>query len=194
MIIGIDPMNLLLKKILPVLIVLFLANLACNFPTGDARLPEQIPSPTPTLQLEGEGESGIREDAATGSVTIVITEYDLTGLVSAELNAIENPPLQNPQVLLRDGQIEVTGQVQTGPFQSNMHLVAVATVDPDGTPIFEIVSVNLGPIPLSAPMRDELSSLANDIFYRSIASQIPGYRAERIDIEDGRTTITASPQ
>lgn len=187
-------MKLHLKNIVPVLVIFLLVNLACNFPTGNVNLQEQIATPTPPVQLEGEGESGFSQDPSTGRVTIIITEHDLTSFISAEMDAQENPPLRNLQVLLRDGQVEVTGQAQTGPFLSDVRLVAIVAISTDGTPIFEITSADLGPFPVPSQMRDQLSTQANDVFTRSIASQIHGYRAERIDIDAGRITITAVTQ
>jgi len=70
----------------------------------------------------------------------------------------------------------------------------VVNIGSDGNPVIEVISADLGPVPAPPQIKDQLSKLANDAFQRSIAPQIQGYRAERIDIDAGRITITGVPQ
>jgi hypothetical protein len=182
-----------LKNILPVLVVFFMINLACNFPTQDTTTPEQVASPLPP-QLEGEGESFFEQDLSTGTVTIVLTEHDVTNILAAQMQGQDNPPLRNPTVLLRDGQVEVSGQSQTGPFLSDVRLVMVIIINQDGFPEFQVVSADIGPVAAPAQVRDQIAAVANDNLRRSLAPEMQGYRAEKVDIDGGRMTITAVPE
>jgi hypothetical protein len=181
-----------LKNILPVLFVFIMMNLACNFPTQDTTVPEQAATPIPELQ--GEGESFFEQDLSTGTVTIVLTEHDITNTLASEMQAQENPPLRNPTVLLREGQVEVTGQTQAGPLLSNVRFVMVVVIAQDGFPEFQVVSADIGPVPAPAQVRDQLTAVANDNLRRSLAPEMQGYRAERVDIDGGRMTIRAVPK
>jgi hypothetical protein len=182
------------KNSVPILVVFLIINLACNFPTGNSTTSVLENTPVPPPQLAGEGESSFNHDSATGRVTIVLTEYDLTSILISEMEAQENPPLHNPQVLLRDDQIEVLGQAQTGPFRSDVRLVMVVNIDPDGNPIFQVVSADVGSVPAPAQVRDQLTDIANDTFRRSIGPKMQGYRAESVVVDAGRITITGVPQ
>jgi hypothetical protein len=183
-----------IKNILPILVVFLLVNLACNFPTEDSTFQAREITAVPPIELEGAGESFFEQDPSSGRVTIVITESDLTSYIAAEMEAQENPPLRNPRVLLRDGQAEVLGQAQTGPFESDIRLLMTVSVTSDGQLNFEVVSADFGPVPAPEQVRNQLSNIANDTFRRSIAPQMQGYRAESVAIDTGRITITAVPQ
>lgn len=182
-----------IKNILPVLVVFLLVNLACNFPTGDA-LPINPATPEPVIALEGEGESSVDQDPSTGRITVVLTEADLTTYLAAEMAAQDNPPLRDPRVLLRDGLIEVLGRAQSGPFNTDVRLVMVVLIDDSGSPQFEVLSADLGPVPAPDSVRSQLTSAANDTFRAYLRQQLEGYRVEQVVINDGRITITGVPR
>ena len=85
------------------------ASLACNFPG----VSPQATSPTAPVPVSSEAvqelEENLRSAAATaasgGVVNLVITEAQLTSLASLELQAIQDPKIENIQIRLRDGQI-----------------------------------------------------------------------------------------
>jgi hypothetical protein len=183
-----------IKNILPVLLVFLMISLACNFPTEETAIPTSEPDLPVSTPLQGEGESTIEQDSSTGRVTIVLTEADLTGFLAAELAAQENPPLLNPRVYLRDGQVEVLGQTQLGPLTTDVRLIMVVNVTSDGQLDFQVVSADLGSVPAPAQLTDQLSIIANDNFRRSVGPQMQGYRAERVVIDGGRITITGIPE
>jgi hypothetical protein len=183
-----------IKNILPVLVVFLMISLACNFPTEEATAPGREPDLLPGTPLEGEGESSFDQDPTSGRVTIVLTEFDMTSFLAAEMDAQENPPLRNPQVLLRDGQVEVLGQAQTGLLTANVRVVTVVNIDGDGQLNLQVISADLGAIPAPEQVTNQLSNIANDNFRRSIAPHMQGYRAERVVVDGGRITITAVPQ
>jgi hypothetical protein len=183
-----------IKNILPVLVVFLMISLACNFPTEGAATPTQESDFLPPTPLQGQGESSIDQDPSTGRVTIVLTEADLTSFLAAELASQENPPLLNPQVYLRDGQVEVLGQTQLGPLTTDVRLIMVVNVTPDGQLDFQVVSADLGSVPAPAQLTEQLSNIANDNFRRSVGPQMQGYRAERVVIGEGRITITGIPE
>jgi hypothetical protein len=183
-----------IKNILPVLVVFLMISLACNFPTEEAAAPAREPDLLPSTPLEGEGESSFDQDPTSGRVTIVLTEFDMTSFLAAEMDAQDNPPLRNPQVLLRDGQVEVLGQAQTGPLTTNVRVVTVVNVDAEGQLNLQVISADLGAIPAPEQVTNQISNIANDNFRRSIAPHMQGYRAEKVVVDGGRITITAVPQ
>jgi hypothetical protein len=183
-----------IKNILPVLVVFLIINLACNFPTSESTSPAREATPIPPVQLEGEGESSFDLDPSSGRVTIILTEHDLTGYLITEMEAQDNAPLRDPQVLLRDGQIVVLGQVQTGPFLSDIRLAIGVDIDTGGMPEFQVLSADFGSMPAPTQVRDQLSGIANNIFRQYIRPQMQGYRAESIVIDTGRLIITGVPQ
>jgi hypothetical protein len=187
-------MKLSIKNILPVLLVFLMVNLACNFPTEETAAPVQEVQIQPSLPLQGEGESFFDRDPSSGRVTIVLTEHDLSGFLSTEMEAQENASLVDSQVLLREGQVEVIGQAQVGPLSTGIRLIMTVSVGGDGQLNFQVVSADLGSMPAPAQLTDQISAIANDNFRRYVGPQMLGYRAESVVVTEGRITITAVPE
>ena len=111
--------------------VLILAVLACTINIGGPAFPDQrIPVST---QAMGELETALQaaEDAAaeTGQLSLVITEPQITAYLASLLQDQSEPLFTDPQVYLRNGQIQIFGLAQQGYFQATIEIVITAGVD-----------------------------------------------------------------
>lgn len=180
-----------LKKIFSLLIVLVLASLACNLDLGG---PD---TPTETVDVsEADAESLVEAwqeafDVAkeTGVVSLNLTQEQMTSYLVLSMSNQENPLLTNPQVILRDGEMEVVGSYDTGAIAANVGIVMQVSVDDAGLPRIEVTSGSLGPLPVPAELLSGVSELVNQSLTGQLGTAATGFTLETIEIRDGSLTI-----
>jgi hypothetical protein len=180
-------------KILIPLFVLMLASMACSIFIGGPDYPAQtVPVSTSEVQnMQTQVANAFVDGAKTGVVTIKITESQLTSLVAAKMLAQENPPFTDPQVLLRDNQMQLYGKIKRGSFSANVLILATVGIDPvTGAPKVEVVSVDFGPFPAPEGMNAAINAVVAEAFTGSFGPVATGFRLESIVIADGVMTMT----
>ena len=180
------------KKWLFVLIsIVILSSLACKFNLGGPK-PPASPIPVTTEDVEALEES--LEDAYTdglkgGEITLQITEAQLTSMLAFELQDQANLSIKDPQVYLRDGEIQFFATVDQSAVDTVMKVVLSLSVDSAGNPEFTFVSAKIGPLSVPDSIMEDLETYVD----RSFAAQIDGMatdiRIDSITIEDGLLTI-----
>jgi uncharacterized protein YpmS len=174
------------------LAALVLASLACNFGLSAPELPAS-PVPVTTEAVESL-EQGL--DAAAGQlqdggpVTIVVDETQMTSLVALELQKQEEPVLTDPQVFLRDGQVQLVGNVQQSGFRAPIQVDLAVTVDGNGRLQYEVVSAKVGPLPLPQSILDQLTAQIDSAFASQIGPEAEKIYFESITIAEGKMTVT----
>ncbi|MEW5829273.1 MAG: hypothetical protein AB1846_10320 [Chloroflexota bacterium] len=178
--------------VLPAALVLLAAALACTISVGGPDLPENPPpvSTEAVLELEEQIEQALEQAALTGQLSLAITESQLTSLLAFRLNEQEDPALTDPQVYLRDGQMQVYGKAHQGIFVANVGLVLSAAVDENGQPKIEVVSVDLGPLPAPEGLNRAIAALVTEAYAGSLGPVATGIRLESITIADGLMTLS----
>ena len=166
-------------------------SLACSMDLGGPKPPgDPIPtSSTAAQEIQDAWASAAGTSASTGELRLIINESQLTSLVAARLAEKEDPILRDPQVYLRDGQLQVYGTVRQGMFQGEVLLSITPVLDPDGTLAFEVTSADLGPLPASEGIRQSLSALVTEAFAGPIGSLATGLRITSIAIADGELAL-----
>ena len=128
--------------------------------------------------------------AESGIITININETQITSLLASKLNSQPDPFIQNPQVYLRDGTIQIYGLATQGSLQANIRVVLSATLDPEGKPLLSVTSTDFGPFPAPQGLNETISSFIDQAFTGAIGPAATGLRLETINIADGILTIT----
>lgn len=178
---------------LPVfLLILVLTSLACTIFVGGPEYPANpIPFSVEAVEsLRLQIEQAMIAGAQTGVVTLQINESQLTSYLILKLQERGNPPFTDPQVLLRDGQIQVLGKIQRGIFAANMAIILSATVDENGQQKIEVTSADFGPFPAPQGLNSAISSVIDEAFTGSLGPVATGFRLETITIADGIMTVT----
>jgi uncharacterized protein YpmS len=134
-------------------------------------------------------ESAAQAAVSQGEVRLLITESQLTSLVAARLAETPEPVLRDPQVYLRQGQLQIYGTVEQGPLQGSVLLSITPFVEPDGTLGFELTSADLGPLPAPQAVKESLSALITEAFAGPIGTLATGLRITSIAIEDGELAL-----
>lgn len=188
------------KHILPIfLLTLILTSLACTMFVGgpDYSTLPTIPVSTEASQsIQDEIKRAFEEGITTGTVTMNFTEPQLTSYIASRLQTDpslqqENEPLiTEPQVYLRDGQMQIYGKTQRGMFTANIGIVVSVGVDENGQPKVEIVSADFGPLPAPEGLRDTIEAMVREAYMGSLGPVATGLRIESISIANGIMTIS----
>lgn len=180
-------------------LTLILASLACTIFVGGpdySSLPTVPVSTEITQSIQDEIARAFEEGIATGAVTMNFTEAQLTSYIAARLQndpdmQQDNKPLiTEPQVYLRDGQMQIYGKSQQGMFAANIGIIVSVGVDEDGQPEIEIVSADFGPMPAPEGLKDAISAIVREAYTGSLGPVATGLRIETITIADGIMTVS----
>jgi hypothetical protein len=122
-------------------------------------------------------------------VTLVVTEPQLTSYLAAQLQTQAQPLLTNPQVYLRNGQIQIYGTATQGYFQANILIVVTAGVDSQGQVLIDISTADFGPMPVPAGLKDTVTAAIQEAYTGAIGPAAIGFRLESITVANGTMTI-----
>ena len=174
-------------------IVLLLASMACTIFVGGPDYPTQtVPVSTEEVQsMQAQIEQALAAGAETGVVTLQITESQLTSFIALKMQEQANPPFTEPQVFLRNGQMQMVGKIDRGMFAANMLITMNVSIDPaTNMPKIEVASADFGPIPAPEGLNAAISAVIDEAFTGSLGPVALGFRLETISIADGIMTLT----
>jgi hypothetical protein len=180
-------------------LTLIFTSLACTIFVGGpdySSLPTVPVSTEITQSIQDEVARGFAEGMTTGTVTLNFTEAQLTSYIASRLQTDPNmqqdnkPLITDPQVYLRDGQMQIYGKTQQGLLTANIGIIISVGVDADGKPAIEIVSADFGPLPAPEGLRDTISAMVREAYTGSLGPVATGLRIETITIADGIMTIS----
>lgn len=170
------------------------SSLACNLSFGRKATPEPaIPVTTEAVEsLEESIEEAYQEAQTSGEIQLVITEAQITSLLTFELEKRAGDALiiEDPQIYLRNGQIQLIGGIKRQGISATARVTVEVNVGTDGKPVMDIVSASIGPLPIPRDFVSEVENIVNDVFWEKIGSWAPGLFIESIVIENGTMTIT----
>jgi len=180
------------SKFLLFILVITASTLACTIAIGGPDYPENpiTVSTEAVLQLEEQIIQAMEQAATTGQMTLTVSEAQLTSMLTFRLAEQENPMFTDPQVLLRDGQMQVFGKAHQGMFTANVGIVLSATVDDAGQPKIDVVSVDFGPLPTPTGLNSAVAALVTEAYAGSLGPVATGIRLESITISDGLMTFS----
>lgn len=182
------------------LTILVLTSLACTVFVGG---PDY--SSLPTIPVSGEAAESIKEElrraieagAQTGVVTVNLTEPQITSYLATRLQSDPNlqqpdnkPLITEPQVYLRDGQMQIYGKTQQGMFAANIGIIVNLGVDANGQPQIDVVSADFGPLPAPEGLKDTITAMVREAYTGSLGPVATGLRVETISVANGIMTVT----
>jgi hypothetical protein len=183
------------------ILIIILSALACTVFVGGPDYSDRQPVPVSTeaaQSLKDEIKRALEAGAATGEVTINITESQITSLLADRLQTDQNlqedsnPLITDPQVYLRDGQMQIFGKTKQGMLTANIGIIVSVGVDENGKPKIEIVSADFGPLPAPEGINTVISSMIQEAFTGVVGPVATGLRIKAITIANGIMTITGS--
>ncbi len=147
--------------------------------------------------IKAEIQRAVQAAADTGVITVNLTEPQITSYLAARLQtdpslqqSDKKPLIADPQVYLRDGQMQIYGKTQQGLFTANIGIMVNMGVDADGQPKIEIASADFGPFPAPEGIKDALTAMVKEAYTGSLGPVATGLRIEMIAIANGVMTVT----
>jgi hypothetical protein len=182
------------------LLSLVLTSLACTVFVGG---PDY--SSLPPIPVSGEAAESIKQElqraieasAGTGVITVNLTEPQITSYLAVRMQTDPNlqqsdrkPLITEPQVYLRDGQMQIYGKTQQGMLTANIGIIVSMGVDANGQPQIEVVSADFGPFPAPEGLKDAITAMVREAYTGSLGPVATGLRIETISIANGVMTVT----
>jgi hypothetical protein len=182
------------------LLTLALTSLACTIFVGGPDYSTLPPIPVSTEAAESIQEElrrALEAGAQTGVITVNLTEPQITSYLAARMQtdpslqqSDRKPLITDPQVYLRDGQMQIYGKTQQGMFAANIGIIVNMGVDVNGQPQIDVVSADFGPLPAPEGLKDAITAMVREAYTGSLGPVATGLRIETISIANGVMTVT----
>ena len=182
------------------LTILLLTSLACTVFVGGpdySSLPPIPVSAEAAASIQDEIARAVAAAAETGVITVNLTEPQITSYLAARLQTDPNlqqsdkkPLITEPQVYLRDGQMQIYGKTQQGILAANIGIIVNMGVDVNGQPQIDVVSADFGPFPAPDGLKDAITAMVREAYTGSLGPVATGLRIEAISIANGVMTVT----
>jgi hypothetical protein len=171
--------------------VLALAILACTINIGGPDYPTHaIPITTMAVgELQSSLETAIAAAALSGQITLTFSEPQLTSYLYYTLQIQSQPLITNPQVYLRDNQLQVYGTVSEGTFEATARIILNAGVDDQGQLKIEFVSADFGPLPVPDGLKEIITVTVQEAYTGALGPVATGFRLQNVTISDGTMTV-----
>ncbi len=183
------PSNL---TIILLMALMMLVLLACNMPTNSRNKSTPVVASTVEATAAASIWENNFENAPAGKLSLTFTESQLTSALDQFLKAQPTKVMSEPQLLLRDGKMDLYGKVTQGPITTDLHLNMEAVIGASGKPEVNIVSGELGPVPLPDALRSSLDSVIDSAIEALLKEDRFGFTIESIVIGDGLLTISGT--
>ena len=182
------------------LLSLVLTSLACVVFVGGpdySNLPPIPVSAEAAASIKDEIKRAVEAAADTGVITVNLTEPQITSYLAARLQtdpslqqSDKKPLITDPQVYLRDGQMQIYGKTQQGMFTANIGILVNMGVDANGQPEIDVASADFGPFPAPKGLKDAITAMVKEAYTGSLGPVATGLRIESISIANGVMTVT----
>jgi uncharacterized protein YpmS len=180
----------MMKRISFFLLVLVLSSLACGLPTSSIA-PTITPAPVDPAQadaLEDQLATAVADLVAGNPVTITITEAQLAAYIDRRISDEPDAPISQPQVTLRDGKIEVTGQVTLDKLTAQANLVFEVFVE-NGRLQVRLIDAKLGALPIPERILNQINDTMNNNMEQMTTVENRRIEVQSVSIADGVMTI-----
>ncbi len=181
-------------EIISVAAILILATLACQIDVGGPENPwPPIPSSDNAADsLAQNWENALAFSGDRGEVTIIINESQLTAFLTQRLKDKDHPLLEQPQVYLRDGKIQIYGTSQRDLIKADILLSITPCLDEEGNLSLDVSDATWGPLPAPKALKDSISAIVTEAFTGSFGSLATGIRITTIAIADGELALVGT--
>jgi hypothetical protein len=179
--------------LLVVLSALILTSLACQINLGGPARPGAGPIQASSQQaqaLQDEWAGAIASAGSQGDIVLKIDEAQLTSFLALSLEKQADLGVQNPQVYLRHGEIQLYATLTRGVLRASILLGIAPRVDSDGRLAFEVTSADFGPVPMPDVIKSSVSSAITEAFAGSLGPLVTGIDIQSIEISDGEMALS----
>ena len=147
------------------------------------------PSTQDVEELKEEVATASARLAESGDLSITFTEQQLTAFLIEGLASQPDITLTEPQVILQDGQIQLSGKMLFGKANIDVQMVLAPAVQ-NGDLVVNLVSANFGLIPVPEKLLTQLTDMINKNLTQSITMEGRQLEVEQVEITNGTMKIT----
>lgn len=177
-----------MKRLPWAFLALAVAILACNF--GRTPPPTVAVSDEAAQELQQGVATAMQEAADTGSMTLNVTESQLTSALALALQQKSSLPIEDVQIHLRDELVTVSGSATQQNISLPVQIEAKVSAI-DCKPKVEIVSASAGPLPIpQEQISGFLPMIENTITALISSSSVSNLCLLSISVGDGTMTVT----
>lgn len=175
------------SAILFAILSLVFATLACTMNIGGVDYPDtQIPISTQAVEsMQAQFKAALEAGASGENVILTVTEAQITSYFALKFESQNDPLFTEPQVYLRDGQMQIYGKATQGYFAANINVMVNVGIDEQGQPDIQIASADFGPFPVPESLASALSATIKEAYTGAVGPVATGFRIEQIGIRDG---------
>lgn len=176
--------------------VLFLGIIACTINVGGPDyLDQRIPISTDALgDFQSALQAAVAAGVESGEITFSINESQMTSFLANKLQSQSEPLFTDPQVYLRDDQIQIYGTAKRGYLEATIAIVLTAGIDEQGQLKVELTSADFGPLPVPDGLKAVISTTIEELYTGTVGPLATGFRLEDITIANGEMSISGQPK
>ena len=167
------------------------AVLACAINIGGPAYPTPaIPISTEAVgELQSSLETAVTAGSVSGMITLAFSEPQITSYLYYKLLSQTQPLIKNPQVYLREGQLQVYGTATEGNLEATVRIILNAGVDDQGQLSIGLASADFGPLPIPDGLKEIITATIKEAFTGALGPVATGIRLQGVTISDGTMTI-----
>ncbi|MBK7450010.1 MAG: hypothetical protein IPJ47_11500 [Anaerolineales bacterium] len=166
-----------------------------NTKTGMEGAPERPGDKIITSDLAGLEAKSILEESLPqpGTMTTVtITEQQLTSWIAMEMKNSPDLPLNEIQVYLRDGKVQIWGVVNGSESVTSALVVGELSIDVNKHPYFKIESMQIGQQVVPGMFVTQMEAWLNQSLSDAISEQAPGLSLVSLKVTSGLVTVSGT--
>jgi uncharacterized protein YpmS len=178
----------MVKRLPWAILALMLAALACHL--GKTPPPTVAVSNEAAQELQQGVATAVQQAINTGTLTLEVTESQITSAVVVALQQKSDLPISDLQIHLRDEQVQMSGTASQQGLQLPVEIKIKVGVQ-DCKPKVEIVSASAGPLPIPEEQLSGFIPMVEGIITNLITSStVSNLCLLSVSIGDGTMTIT----
>jgi uncharacterized protein YpmS len=176
--------------LLPVLVLLS-AVLACALPFQVPEPPgPPIPISTEAVESFKEKLSQVVKQARSGEpIELSLTEEEVTSAFAFYILDEQGTGFSDPQIYLRDGEVQVFGNYQSGDSSVPVRVVFEPLADEQGKPHIDLVSVNFGRFSAPDALVESIQTNLDNVWIDLMGITDERLWVDSLDAADGTLTI-----
>lgn len=124
--------------------------------------------------------------------TVTITEQQLSSWLAMEMKNNPDLPLEDIQVYLRDGKVQVWGMVMGRENSTSALVVGELTINANRHPHFEIESMQIGQQVVPGALLSQMEAWLNQSLGDQINKQAPGLALVSVKVTSGLVTVSGT--
>lgn len=124
--------------------------------------------------------------------TVTITEQQITSWLAMEMKNNPDLPLNDIQIYLRDGKVQIWGVVTGSTNSTSALIVGELVVDDNKLPYFQIESMQIGQQVIPGMLVSQMESWLNQSMSRQISKNVPGLQLVSLKVTSGLITVSGT--